>query len=498
MTSLVLYASLETRTITALVAPYGERGYTSAGVVSFEPGAIVLPADVTRVKLLDRHSNDPAAPYDTIGFATAALETPAGLQMTFSIVDTPAGTLALTAAHNKSKDGFSVELNNIRQRADVVMYGELTAVAHTALPAFTSARTITPPATTTTETDQPMTDDTPSPAPSIAATAAEPQLSAEAIETPAETPAPRALAATLTAPIATATTDARSTSLTALTATVRGVMSGERSPELTAALDDITYSASPWALQPDYVGELWDGNPFTRQFVDVLDTSSPLKSFKSKGWRWTTPPTVAAWAGDKTEVPSDPAAWEEETYTAQRFAGANDIAREFYDFGDNEAIAAYLAAQTVAYAKATNTYARTAILAAADANAGAAVTGGFLKAAATVANDVYEATDGFAATALIVNNADWLNLVSVSAADVPAFLSDLLQISPGGFIRNAAVPAGTVIALARPALKFRELPGSPIRVEAEHVPRGGRDVGVFGYALAQLENPAGIRKRAFT
>src|SRR5699024_11677160 len=61
--------------------------------------------------------------------------------------------------------------------------------------------------------------------------------------------------------------------------------------------------------------------------------------------------------------------------------------------------------------------------------------------------------------------------------DVAAFLSDMLGIDPGSFMYDSSITAGTVIAVARPAIKFRELPGSPIRVTAENIPNGGRDSG---------------------
>src|SRR5699024_12702145 len=86
-------------------------------------------------------------------------------------------------------------------------------------------------------------------------------------------------------------------------------------------------------------------------------------------------------------------------------------------------------------------------------------------------------------------------LLDISAMDVAAFLSDMLGIDPGSFMYDSSITAGTEIAVARPAIKFRELPGSPIRVTAENIPHGGRDRGPFSYYLAHVQDPDGGRTR---
>ena len=50
-------ADTERRVISGLVAPYGEVGFTSAGPVMFERGAIAIP-DATKIKLLSQHQQD--------------------------------------------------------------------------------------------------------------------------------------------------------------------------------------------------------------------------------------------------------------------------------------------------------------------------------------------------------------------------------------------------------------------------------------------------------
>src|SRR5699024_4727123 len=117
-----------------------------------------------------------------------------------------------------------------------------------------------------------------------------------------------------------------------------------------------------------------------------------------------------------------------------------------------------------------------------------------VKASAKPDQKVRDKPDGLDATSIVINSTDWLNLLDISAMDVSAFLSDMLGIDPGSFMYDSSITAGTVIALARPAIKFRELPGSPIRVTAENIPNGGRDSGLFGYYLAHVQYPDGVRK----
>src|SRR5690606_4663799 len=257
-----------------------------------------------------------------------------------------------------------------------------------------------------------------------------------------------------------------------LFATLARVAQGERSPELTAALEDVAYSASPFANQPEYVGELWSGAEYERRYVPLLDTSSPLTSLKVTGWRWVEEPDVDDWAGDKADVPSNPVSWSEHEFTASRLAGAHDIAREWFDFGDSAAIEAFYRAQVKNYKKRTDEKALAAILS--TATGSTAVTGDILKAAAVAAQEVEDNTDA-GATAILVNPADKLGLLDITAQEVSAFLRDILNIEPGNFKAAASVPQGTVIALTRRAIKFRELPGVPIRVTAENIAQGGRD-----------------------
>ncbi len=525
-------ASIEARTITGIVAPYGEPGMTSAGLVTILPGAIRLPDDLSRVKLLEHHSNAPGTPPEAVGVAISATDTADGLVMTFRVATTPAGDLALTAAREGVKDSLSVELIRVDLHRSEVRDGYLTAVAHVPIPAFAGARVLDVAAshhpdqedTMTREQRQrlaelrglsTLTQDEAVELAELAALDTEDEPPAEEAATADEAPATgdqnASTDAAATTDVAaahapatlTATTGASTSSRTlvasmnadSLFGLLARVGQGERSPELTAALEDIAYSGSPFAEQPEYVGELWNGNEYQRRYVPLLDTSAPLKSLKVKGWSWDEEPDVDDWAGDKSDVPSNEVSWTETEYTASRLAGAHDLAREWWDFGNTEAINAFYRAQANNYARRTDQKALAAIIA--NATGTTTAIGDVLKAAAIAAQEVDDQTDGVAATYVLVNPADKLSLLDIPAKDVSAFLRDILGIAPGNFKTAATVPVGTVIAGTRKAIKFRELPGVPIRVTAEHIAKGGRDSGLFGYWLAQPEFPNGVRKVTF-
>ena len=93
-------------------------------------------------------------------------------------------------------------------------------------------------------------------------------------------------------------------------------------------------------------------------------------------------------------------------------------------------------------------------------------------------------------TFVLANSADLIPFVlGLTNLDLPAYL-DLLGIDPRRIVAHPAITAGHVIVGTKDAATFYELPGSPIRVEAVDMVKGGIDAGVFGY-YALLTHDAG-------
>ena len=136
------------RTLTGLAVPYGPVGHASLGDVTFAQGAIRLPADLGRVKLLEHHNAD-----RSIGYLTAANDTADGLRVTFTIPESPEGDRALTMAADGRRDGLSIGVRlDDDVRAEIIRKwwdedntptaatGELIEVSSVTLPAFDDAR----------------------------------------------------------------------------------------------------------------------------------------------------------------------------------------------------------------------------------------------------------------------------------------------------------------------------------------------------------------------
>lgn len=214
---------------------------------------------------------------------------------------------------------------------------------------------------------------------------------------------------------------------------------------------------------------------------------------KVTGWRWVTKPQVGDYAGDKAEIPTNPVTTESVSVEAKRLAGGHDLDRKFLDFNDQDFIASYFRAMAEDYAYESDQRAAAFVVASATAAGSAA---NLLKAVATGANYV-KINSRARATFVLVNPTDFMGLLDITTQELPAFLA-LLGIDPSAFTTSEFVPAGTVIVGARPAATFYELGGSPIRVEAVDLARGGHDGAVFGYYATLLHHAKGIAKVTIT
>ena len=496
----VATAGLEDRTIKGLVLPYGPSGGTSLGPVTASKGSVRLPPDLSRVKLYFGHSTDPGG-FASVGYATAASEDGDGIRMTFKVAKTPAGDTALLEAAEGVRDGLSVELYGARTNARAQLTdGLITAVSLVPVPAFDDARVTAGQQDNQdnagdagdddqddageaagddegeTVTDNDKTND--------AGAAGEGDAGAgEAGTATAGAPA----ASTVTAGQAHRMTfNERPLSLDQATEAIASLAAG--SPNATAALKDITSSGVLTALAPAWLGELWNGQPFTREIVPTF-TQASLTGRKAVGWRWKEKPKVADYAGDKADVPSNTASTESVEVEAKRLAGAHDIDRAFWDFGDTEVLNGYFAAMTQSYALESDDRAAKFAVASAATNKVAAQPD-LIHAAAKARQTIKLATRTEAATYL-VHPDDAFELLKITTMDNPAYL-DLLGVDPSKFITSDQAKKGSVIAYAKPAMTFFELPGSPIRVQAEHIAKGGRDAGLFGYYATLLNNAAGV------
>ncbi len=470
------------RTITGMVVPYGIVGQTSIGPITVQAGGVRLPEDLSRVKLFREHDRD-----TPIGWAISSDDTEEGLTLAFKVRDGDLGDEALYEADPSTplRDGLSVELDTLTfdDTETIVVDSFLRGVASCTVPAFDDARVATVAASHTVEGNTRMTDTAPAPA-----------LEADATPAPAPAAAPSPAPAPAQAPagLQAATTRPRSFEHPSdFYAAMVQRHTRRAGADLEAALQDITQTATSEANAPSFVGELWDGVRYERRVVPLLGHGD-LTSYEINGWRWATKPVVAAYAGDKAAVPSNAATTEAVSEEAARLAGAHDIDRKYRDFNDEAFFQSYYEAMTESYAILSDAAAVDALEAGATDVTNAYDSAGFFGAIATGVSAIDTATNA-ASTFVLANKADLIGaLLPLTAMDVPAYLN-LLGVDPSRIVAHPSVTAGHLLVGSRDAATFYELPGSPIRVEAVDMVKGGIDAGVFGYYAVLIHDAAGIQ-----
>jgi phage head maturation protease len=142
-------ADSNSRTITGRIVTFEETGNASIGKVQFATGSI----EATAVLLNLEHDRT-----RRIGKTLSIESNDKGIEATFKIANTTAGTDALVEAQEGLRDGFSVEVSfdeyeTLKDGTVRILKGELTGVALTSEPAIRSSR-VTEVAATTGEEDQ--------------------------------------------------------------------------------------------------------------------------------------------------------------------------------------------------------------------------------------------------------------------------------------------------------------------------------------------------------
>lgn len=470
------------RTISGRVLPWSELGRTNNGALQFSPGSVNIPTDVKRVKLLAGHSPTGIP----VGHATSWESKADGLYMSFQVGTGADADRALTAAAESVIDAFSIEAYGIERDGTTVTASIMSAVALVPMPAFASARVDTvnaaAPAPGDTEDDdgQPAGDTEDTPGDTAEDTDQKEDTMIKNNLIPGTLPG----AASWAAPVHASLTDVT----TYLCAAVRG-----ESAELSAELADITDAGTLDRTAPAWLGELWSGVTYERRVIPLL-SSAPLTSRKVVGYRWTTKPGVASYEGNKADIPSFPAAVEAVERDAVRWAGGNDLDRAFWDFGETEFLNAYWRAMAESYAFETDQAAGQFVVDNATAVDG--VAGNIIEAVArgsiAIDQDLH-APAGF----VLINPADYESILQLTNLDAPKFLDLIPATDPGKWVTSQFVPAGTIVIGNKTAATHYELSGSPLRVEAEHIAKGGRDAALFGYTALMLNRPEGLRSVQF-
>ena len=485
----------KSRTISGLILPYNKPGYTSGGTVTVASGVVNFPDDLKRVKLLRDHSTDTG--FKPVGYAEKLEETPEGIRATFRIAATPDGDEALADVREGVRDALSVELvhTDVDSGGNLTA-GTLSAVALVPIPAFADARVDLITASQYVEDSEPHEEDTTADGESqdeeVVKSDESPTESEEVdeddiIEEEVEHMDTQEKQAAK-APVGELAASSKALTLTAAINDIASLRRGEAS--ITAALDDITYSANPAAHAPHWLGQLWNGLTYVREVVPTM-TQATLTDLRATGWRWKDRPRVDDYAGDKTNIPTNTPSTEAVEVVAKRLAAGWDIDRAYYDFGHTEFIQSFLEAAREDYAQKTDERAAQAIVGFASESTLKPTTQPDLLHAAAHARQLIKNNARVEPSAFLVHPDTMFGLLDINMLQVPQYL-DLLGVDPSKFVSTPHVPRNIVIGYAKPAVTFYELAGSPIRVNAQHIAQGGIDEALFGYYATILNEPRGI------
>lgn len=476
-----LTASNENRIISGLLLPFNQEGYTNLGRLTAGAHSLTLPQDPIILNVEHDHTRP-------IGKSIDIKEASDGLEASFTVAETAAGNDALAEVSAGLRACLSVEIDNPVIRGGRLLAGTVTGAALVARPAFPDAKLAASLVEDLgeTEDEDEETDERPEESPEESPEDEEKDDEMKNLN--AHAPASTKTASTMTG---------AKTSRRELFQMIAGARVGDQ--KMLAALSNVTETSIPGINLPQYVGELWDGKAYERQFIPAFNHAA-LESYKIQGWRWKTRPTVAAYSGNLSDVPSAAIETEAVEIIAERIAGAHKIDKKHIDFNDQDFWAAYFAAMTESYARVSDT----SVLAdvkegATKIKAGEVPTG--IAAGLVYIIDgilaIMKETDTVADTAFVAPGL-YRDILLTRHENVLGYLNAALGFEDGT-IRNftikptAQIDEDKVLVTCKDAVTVHELGGAaPIRVDALDIAKGGIDSGVFGYYAVNIHDKGGL------
>lgn len=493
----LLTASVDDRTLSYKLLPFGSTGSTNLGKITASKGAVTIPENVAGLPVnLEHDYRQPVGKFTTIE------ETDEGLFATVSIARTTAGNDALELAASGLRTGISVEIDQPVIRAGALTAGVLSGAGLVVRPAFAEAQLV---ASDFGDIEEPSTPEDPEEAPiaEADADASTPEKESEMTENatvPAELQAAHSGAVVpktfnSAAALIAQAYGARDTKLAA--ALEESGIVGEES--LHAALSNITNTAHKDNVeQPAWLGELWSGKSYVRKYAPLVQAGN-LTSWKVEGFKWTALPTVGDYSGDLAEIPSTGATSTYYSTEASRLAGGIKVDRKYVDFGNSDTIASLLRGAATDYALKSDAKVINFIKANNTPVTGSAAPAGVSATAAKIVDGALAMINFAQPSFALVGTAAYRDLLLTKEHDSLKYLQSSLGLEGGalaGFqiLPSADIGANDVYVGAREAITFFELGGSPIRVEALDVSKGGFDEALFGYYALVLNDVRGIRK----
>jgi len=428
-------ADSNSRTITGRIVTFEETGNASIGKVQFAKGSI----EAKSVLLNLEHDRT-----RRIGKTLSIESNEQGIDATFKIANTTAGTDALVEAAEGLRDGFSVEVyfdeyETLKDGTVRIIKGEMTGVALTSEPAIRSARVAEVAAT---EGDEEISDSTIEPD----ATPTEKDDEVEQTVTPAEAVETVEAAQSVTAnakPAVGGWTSKPRLEFTAakyLENTIRASLGEESARQYVAAADDTTDNAGlvPTRQLTEVINGLANN---TRSAIDAISRGVlPDAGMSFEIPKITTMPTVAETAEAGTPSETDQAS-SFLSVTVKKYAGQQTFSVELLDRTSPLFFNELLNNMSAAYAKATDLAVYTALASGATADATTLTTYptasellGFVSRGAA---SVYSNTQGFA-TNILANTSQWANLMTLNDSGRPIYMA-AQPSNAGGVVRPDSI-----------------------------------------------------------
>ena len=424
-------ADSNSRTITGRIVTFEETGTASIGKVQFAKGSI----EAVPVLLNLEHDRT-----RRIGKTLSIEATEQGIDATFKIANTTAGTDALVEASEGLRDGFSVEVyfdeyETLKDGTVRIIKGEMTGVALTSEPAIRSARVEQVAAT---EGDPEVSDSTVEPEETPTTEGDEVDNTVTNADTVETVEAAQSVTANAKPAVGGWTTKPRLefTAAKYLENTIRASLGEESARQYVAAADDTTDNAGlvPTRQLTEVINGLANS---TRSSIDAISRGVlPDAGMSFEIPKITTMPTVAetAEAGAPSETDQESSFL---SVTVKKYAGRQTFSVELLDRTSPLFFNELLSNMSAAYAKATDLAVHTAIATGATADATTLATYptaaellGFVSRGAA---SVYAGTQGFARN-MIANTSQWANLMTLNDSGRPIY-NAAQPSNAGGIVR---------------------------------------------------------------
>jgi len=504
-------ADSASRTITGRIVTFEETGNASIGKVQFarnsiEPTPVLLNLEHDRTRRIGKT------------LSTELSADGSGIDATFKIANTTAGTDALVEAAEGLRDGFSVEVyfdeyDTLKDGTVRIVKGELTGVALTSEPAIRSARVEEVAAT---ENEEQVSDSTIGTEETPTTTEKENEVEDTVKDASTAETVEAAQSVTVAANSIGGFTSKPRLEFTAakyLENTIRASMGDENARQYVSAASDTSDNAGlvPTRQLTEVINGLANG---TRSNIDAISRGVlPDAGMSFEIPKITQLPTVAITSEAGTPAEQDQnAAFV--TVDVKKYAGQQTFSVELLDRTSPLFFNELLSNMSAQMAKAQDTAVNAALIAGATADGTTVSTyptaAELLGIVARGAASVYAGTQGFARN-IIMNTSQWSNVMTLNDSGRPIYNAQLPS-NAGGVVRpdsirgnvagldlfvTANTAAGTdtdgsILIVNPSAYTWYESP--TYRLRADVIASGQISVMVYGYGAIATKIGAGAFK----